>query len=29
MLAINAIVPLQTPEEMAKHLVEDTKATPR
>ena len=23
---VNAVVPLQTPEEMAKHLVEDTKA---
>ena len=26
MLAVNAVVPLQTPEEMAKHLVEDIKA---
>jgi tripartite-type tricarboxylate transporter receptor subunit TctC len=26
MIAVNAIVPLQSPEEIAKHLVEDTKA---
>ena len=26
MRAVNAVVPLQTPEEMAKHLVEDIKA---
>src|SRR5438552_13146255 len=26
MLAVNAVVPLQTPEDMAKHLVEDIKA---
>ena len=26
MIAVNAVVPLQTPEEMAKHLVDDIKA---
>lgn len=26
MIAVNAVVPLQSPEDMAKHLVEDTKA---
>jgi len=26
MLAVNAVVPLQSPEDMAKHLVEDIKA---
>ena len=26
MIAVNAVVPLQSPEEMAKHLLEDTKA---
>jgi tripartite-type tricarboxylate transporter receptor subunit TctC len=26
MLAVNAVVPLQTPEQMAAHLVEDIKA---